>query len=162
MVVVRSRRRRRTAEVRARGDHLEVRVPAGLSADDERALVERLVARLHRRRSAAASDAALERRALALSERYLEGRARPRSVRYAEGMRSRWGSATPATGDIRLSARLRAVPPWVLDYVLVHELCHLIAAGHGPAFHRLLARYPRAERARGYLQAVAQPPTTAT
>ena len=158
VVIVRSRRRRRTADIRHRDGRLEVRVPAGLPADVERALVERLVGRMRRRRQSADSDSALEARARALSVRYLDGQARPASVRYVDNMRSRWGSATPGTGEVRLSSALRAVPPWVSDYVLLHELCHLIVADHGRAFRRLLGRYPRAERARGYLLALSHPP----
>jgi hypothetical protein len=66
-------------------------------------------------------------------------------------MRTRWASCTPEDGSIRVSERLRSVPSWVLDYVLVHELAHLRVAGHDAAFWSLVTRYPRAERARGYL-----------
>jgi hypothetical protein len=41
----------------------------------------------------------------------------------------------------------------VLDYVIVHELAHLQESGHSADFWRLLERYPRTERARGYLMA---------
>ena len=47
------------------------------------------------------------------------------------------------------------MPDWVLDYVLVHELAHLVVPGHGPQFWSLVDRYPRTERARGYLEGVA-------
>jgi predicted metal-dependent hydrolase len=66
-------------------------------------------------------------------------------------MTTRWGSCTPATGTIRISDRLARMPGWVLDYVLVHELAHLAVPGHSPAFWRLVHRYPKAERAMGYL-----------
>ena len=47
------------------------------------------------------------------------------------------------------------MPDWVVDYVLVHELVHLRVPGHGPDFWELVERYPRAQRARGYLEGVA-------
>jgi hypothetical protein len=47
------------------------------------------------------------------------------------------------------------MPPWVIDYVLLHELAHLAVPGHGRRFWALLEAYPRTERARGYLEGVA-------
>jgi hypothetical protein len=47
------------------------------------------------------------------------------------------------------------MPDWVIDYVLLHEIAHLVLAGHGPKFWKLLEGYPRTERARGYLEGVA-------
>ena len=71
----------------------------------------------------------------------------------------RWGSCTPADGTIRISARLASEPGWVLDYVIVHELAHLVVAGHNRRFWALVRRYPRSERARGWLMArAAHPP----
>lgn len=52
-----------------------------------------------------------------------------------------------------ISTRLAAEPAWVLDYVIMHGLGHLIVPGHGPAFWRVVERYPRSERARGFLMA---------
>jgi hypothetical protein len=46
------------------------------------------------------------------------------------------------------------MPSWVLDYVLLHELAHLLEPRHGPAFWALLESYPRTERARGYLEGI--------
>jgi hypothetical protein len=47
------------------------------------------------------------------------------------------------------------MPGWVVDYVLVHELAHLLVPGHGPRFWELVSGYPKAERARGYLEGIA-------
>lgn len=156
VVVRRSARRRRTVTAFRDGGSLVVCIPAGFSRAQERAWVERMVARLaaqqQRRRP---SDDALARRAAELSERYLGGAARPSSVRWVANQSTRWGSTTTADGTIRLSDRLQQVPAWVVDYVLVHELAHLLEHGHTDAFWALVEAYPRTERARGYLEGFA-------
>jgi predicted metal-dependent hydrolase len=155
--VRRSARRRRTVSAyRAEDGTLVVLLPARMSRAEEQEWVEAMVARVQRsERRRKPSDAGLEKRAAQLSERYLEGLARPTSVRWVDNQGQRWGSCTPADGSIRVSARLRGMPGWVVDYVLLHELAHLLEAGHTPMFWRLVERYPRAERARGFLEGVA-------
>lgn len=131
-------------------------MPAGLSSDEEQEWIATVLERLERReRRRHPSDATLFDRARELSVRYLDGRVAPESVRWVGNQNSRWGSCTPADGTIRLSAQLRGMPSWVVDYVLLHELAHLLEAGHGPAFWKLVNRYPKTERARGYLEGVA-------
>ncbi len=76
-------------------------------------------------------------------------------MRWVDNQNSRWGSCTPADRAIRLSRRLQGMPAWVIDYVLVHELAHLIEIGHTAAFWELVDRYPKAERAKGFLEGVA-------
>lgn len=155
--VRRSARRRRTVSAYRDGGRTIVLIPARMSASEEarwvKVMVERLEAQERRRSKLARStDAELMKRALEVSRRWLDGRPVPVSVRWSADQRSRWGSCTPADGTIRLSERLRPFPSWVVDYVLVHELAHLLEADHGPAFQELVARYPKAERARGYLE----------
>ena len=53
-------------------------------------------------------------------------------------MKSRWGSCQPATGRICINTRLALYPPECLEYVVVHELCHLRVHGHGPDFWSLV------------------------
>ena len=69
-------------------------------------------------------------------------------------MTTRWGSCSPHSGEVRLSTRLAAFPDWVIDYVIVHELAHLVIDGHGHEFWELVHRYPKSERAIGYLIAM--------
>lgn len=150
----RSSRRRRTVSAYREGDRAVVLVPAGLPAAEEARLVAQMLAKLDAKdaRRDRPDDAALRRRALELSRRHLDGRARPATVRWVTNQRRRWGSCTPSEGSIRISTRLLDVPGWVLDYVLVHELVHLLEDEHGPRFWREVARYPEAERARGFLE----------
>lgn len=151
--IVRSARRKRTLHARVIDGGVEVLVPNGMPAGEERELVDRLVERLRARveRAAARGDLDLMHRAVRLAALYI-GKGLPvRSVRFVSNQRKRFGSCSPDTGAIRLSDRLAVVPPWVLDYVLVHELAHLVHANHSPDFWGLVYRYELAERARGFL-----------
>jgi predicted metal-dependent hydrolase len=145
--VVRSSRRTRTVGAQLLGSVLRVTVPAWMSRDEERRWVEEMSRRFDRKLDASQVDLADRARILARRFRLPE----PESIDWVDNMRSRWGSCTPSTGHIRISARLSAFPDWVRDYVIVHELAHLAIELHTPAFWALVARYPRAERARGYL-----------
>lgn len=153
--VRRSARRRRTVSAYRDGDRTVVLLPARLSRAEERRWVTLMLERLDKQDARLRpSDEDLMSRATDLAARYLGGRARPRGVRWVGNQGSRWGSCTPADGTIRLSTRLQGMPSWVVDYVLLHELAHLLAPGHGEDFWALLEAYPRTERARGYLEGV--------
>jgi len=151
--IIPSARRRRSSAARLVGNVVEVRVPALMPPAEQRRVAERLrdrilrsVGRVHR-----APD--LERRAHELNSQLFGGRLRWQAIGWAE-QRSRWGSCTPDSGTIRIARRAAALPGWVLDYLLVHELAHLVEGNHGPRFWALVDRYPLTERARGYLMAV--------
>jgi predicted metal-dependent hydrolase len=156
--VRRSTRRRRTVAAYRDGDTVVVLIPARFSLAEEREWVQKMLTRLEsreRRSRRQRGDAELEARARQLVKQYFDPEVRPVSVRWVGNQRGRWGSCTPADGTIRLSDRLRDMPDWVVDYVLVHELAHLRVPGHGADFWALVDRYPRAQRARGYLEGVA-------
>ncbi|WP_405019137.1 DUF45 domain-containing protein [Kitasatospora sp. NBC_00070] len=154
--VRRSARRSRTVSAYREGDRTVVLIPARMSGADEQRWVARMLDRLAAQESRKVlGDDALARRAAELSAEYLGGRARPEVVRWVTNQNSRWGSCTPAERSIRLSHRLQGMPEYVVDYVLLHELAHLLEASHGPRFWALLATYPHTERARGYLEGVA-------
>lgn len=150
-----SRRRRTVSAYREGGGRIVVLLPARMSAKEEEhwvaAMLDKLAAQENR---GLLSESELSQRAVELSERYLEGRARPTSVRWVTNQNTRWGSCTPAQGSIRISHRLQGMPDYVIDYVLLHELAHLLVPGHGADFWRLLSHYPRTERARGFLEGI--------
>ncbi len=152
--VRRSSRRVKTVSAQIVGEALIVSLPERLSRAEEHEWVQLMTARMseRRRRDRLNSDEQLARRAAELSARHLGG-VRPSSVEWVTNQRSRWGSCSPDDGSIRLAIALAEFPSWVRDYVLVHELAHLLVADHSDAFWNLVNRYPLAERARGFLMA---------
>jgi predicted metal-dependent hydrolase len=155
--VRRSMRRRRTVSAYRDGERVVVLIPAQFSGAEEREWVDKMVARLAARERRGNTDDALYERAQALAERYLAEHpqaATPQTVRWVRNQNGRWGSCTPADRSIRISDRIQSFPDWVIDYVLLHELAHLVVANHNAQFWALVARYHRAVRARGYLEGV--------
>jgi predicted metal-dependent hydrolase len=160
--VRRSARRTRTVAAFWENGTAVVAIPARFTAAQESEWVHRMLEKLHRQgerradkgRKQPATDAALASHAAALSAQYFGGRAVPTSVRWVNNQNSRWGSATPSEGTIRLSDKLRTMPQWVIDYVLLHELAHLLVAGHNAAFWKLLEAYPDTMRAKAFLEGV--------
>lgn len=155
--VRRSKRRRQTVSAYRDGNKVVVLLPAHMSSTEEQRWVADMLSRLQRsetrRRSPAReSDEALAARCRELSDTYLDGRAEPAGIRWVKPMRTRWASCTPSQATIRVSNRLQDAPGWVLDYVLVHELAHLLVPGHGRDFWKWVNRYPKTERAIGYLE----------
>jgi predicted metal-dependent hydrolase len=118
---------------------------------DEAQFVAELVERIEKREQRGAID--IDARTRELARRY--GLPLPESIRFVDNQRSRWGSCSIESREIRVSSKLADYPVWVLDYVIVHELAHLVVADHSAEFHALVDRYPKAERARGYLTAKA-------
>ena len=150
--VRRSTRRRKTISAEILGDALIVSIPDRLSRAEEQQWVERMTARMseRKRRDRLNSAEDLARRAAELADRYVDG-VRAAGIEWVTNQRSRWGSCSPDDGTIRLSLALSDYPRWVSDYVIVHELAHLIVHDHSPRFWAIVNRYPLTERARGFL-----------
>lgn len=148
--VIRSDRRVKTISARIVDGVIRVRIPSWMSSRDEAESVSSIVERVERKRRSDGID--LAGRARMLAERF--DLPVPVSIRWSETQQQRWGSCSPHSGNIRISDRLVDVPPWVLDYVIVHELAHLVEPNHSDAFYELEQRNPLAERATGYLMAL--------
>jgi predicted metal-dependent hydrolase len=154
--IIRSHNRVKTASARMVDGTLVVRMPAHISPEEERRLLDKLVPRVIKAERRHSPDRLpdLKRRAAELNRRYFGGRLKVREIRWVSNQGKRHGSCTPSNATIRISDRMGSMPLWVLDYVIVHELAHLIEGNHSPAFWDLVYRYPLTERARGYLIAV--------
>lgn len=153
VIVRRSVRRKRTVSAFREGQSIVVAIPARMSRRDEAKLVPEMVAKVERaEKRLRPGDTELQTRALLLSRELFDGAARPTSVRWSEQMSQRWGSCTLDDGSIRISSRLKGMPRYVVDYVLVHELAHLLESAHSERFYEFERRFRQAERAVGFLE----------
>jgi predicted metal-dependent hydrolase len=145
--VVRSTRRKRSVGARLEHGVVKVTVPSWMSQSEEEDAVREMVRRFERKIATQSVD--LSTRAHDLASAHLLPL--PSSIEWSDKLTAVWGLCTPLTGEIKISSRLVGVPTWVLDYVIVHELAHLVVDDNGPDFWHVVNRYPRAERAIGYL-----------
>lgn len=153
--VVRSKRRTKTVSATMDGAVLVLRIPARMSRSEEARWVEHMREKLLSKRArhqANRSNEALEIRARRLAKDYFGNL--EFTIDWSKRQNQRWGSCTPADQTIRLSENLKDFPDYVIDYVIIHELAHLLIPDHSPAFWQLLARYPLTDRARGFLDGV--------
>ncbi|MBU1880306.1 MAG: M48 family metallopeptidase [Chloroflexi bacterium] len=154
--ITRSKRRKKTVSARLVNGVLEVQAPAHATDAELAPIIEQLRGKLEHKleRERQKADRSLMERAQELNRRYFNGKLRWTAIRYVSNQNKRFGSCTPDRGTIRLSNRLEQVPDWVRDYVIVHELAHLQEPNHSARFWQLVRRYPKTERAIGFLMAL--------
>jgi predicted metal-dependent hydrolase len=138
------------------GSQVRIRAPRRVPQRELDRMVAEIVEKVKRKRAQvhARADADLEARARQLNEKYFGNEIEWHSIRWVSNMRKRLGSCTnggPTDGDIRISDRIKGWPPWVIDYVITHELAHRKHRNHGKAFWSYVGRYPKAERAQGFI-----------
>ena len=150
--VIRSRRRRKTIQARKRQGRIEILAPAHMTDQQLQPHIDSLVARIGRKEKAdRLSDSDLERRARHFNREFFGGRLRWESIRWVTTQNRSYGSCTSMRGTIRISDQLASIPTFVQDYVIIHELAHLLEPNHGPKFWALVNQYDLTERARGFL-----------
>lgn len=150
--VIRSSRRKKSIGAYRDQGAIVISVPARLPNSKVSAVIPELVEKiLAKEAKERLTDQQLHERALELLTRYLpEFEITPASVTW-RAMNERWGSCTTVDRTIRISDRLNGAPDYVVDYLLVHELIHLMIPDHGAGFEGLLARYEASDRASAYL-----------
>ncbi len=158
--IIRSRKRKKTISAKEVDGLIHLSLPEGLSREEESKYVLWAKKRFEAQRRkkelwANNADSVLERRARELNSRYFGGLLSWVQISYTTEQNARtFGICNTTKRTIRISDRLRKMPNFVHDYVVVHELAHLRVPGHGPEFWNLVNRYPKTERARGYLMAI--------
>ncbi|OGC03548.1 hypothetical protein A2276_01375 [candidate division WOR-1 bacterium RIFOXYA12_FULL_43_27] len=154
--IIRSQNRRKTISARLVNNIIQVNAPAGMSeeklAEAAAKLKERIEKRLQKRGLASPAD--LYAVAQKLNQKYFGGELKIESIEYSTNQNSVHGSCSYKKRTIRISHRLAGMPEWVRDYVIVHELAHIIEPNHSSSFWQLVNRYELSERARGFLMGV--------
>lgn len=149
--VRRSTRRKKTIEAYRNGEKVIVSIPARMSQREAAEVVDEMVRKILHEEGALTNEQLFERASL-LNKEYLDGKAVPVSVEWSSRMSRIWGACTIEDRTIRISDRLRDAPEYALDYLLLHELIHILIPGHGGDFRALLERYPDLARAEGYFE----------
>ncbi len=153
--ISRSDQRVKTVSARVVNDVIEVLAPSDISDEQLAPIVAKLRRRIEKKQQKKQlDDTALTRIAARLNREHFQNRLSWETLEWSTEQNKRYGSCTPALRTIRISHRLASMPLFVQEYVVMHELAHLIEANHGPRFWRIVNQYPRTERARGYLMAV--------
>jgi len=153
IVVLRSKRRKKSISAYRQGGRIIISIPARMSKADERSVIPEMIAKIRAQEAdESPSETILLDRSVQLLNLYApEITERPKSINW-RSMRERWGSCTSVDSTIRISDRLKGAPAYALDYVLFHEAIHLHYFDHGPEFKAVLARFPEESRAEAYLE----------
>jgi predicted metal-dependent hydrolase len=151
IVVIRSKKRKRSISAFRQGGKIIISIPARLTKAEEREVVPEMIAKI-RAKEVAPDETELSKEIDRLLSKYApEITIRPASVAW-RSMNERWGSCTSVDRTIRIATKLQRAPKYVLDFVLYHEAIHLYIYDHGSEFQEFLKRYPRHLEAEAFLE----------
>ena len=153
--VARSDRRKKTISARLVEDTIHINVPANTSEVHLKELISNFKKRFERRKLKKELNAKQDLKSVVgrLNERHFDSRLKVNKIEYATDQYKKFGCCNYKSKTIRISHQLIEMPPWVRDYVIFHEMAHIIEPNHSSAFWKIISRYRLAERARGYLMA---------
>ena len=151
--IIRSPKRKKTVHAKIVEGTLMVHLPLGMHPKIEEELIGQMKQKIENRqlKTAINKEERLKRRFDHLNNKYFKGNLKTASIEFVTNQNRRNGSCTPDNGTIRISHKLLDVPDWVLDYVIMHEMTHLIHPDHSKAFWEKVSEYKYSERARGFL-----------
>jgi predicted metal-dependent hydrolase len=153
--VIRSPDRKKTIQAKMVGETLVVYLPTGMHREEERKLIEKVKEKIERNKQKKQlnKDDFLIKRFNEFNSLYFQGKLKVNSIEFVTNQERVRGSCTPNKGTIRVSHRLLEMPKWVLDYVIMHEMTHLLHPNHSKEFWKKVGEYEYTERARGFLMA---------
>ena len=130
----RSEKRRKTISAKLIKNRLIIQLPSGLSRDEEEKWIEKIKKRVEKKRIKKQLDNAYLRKGFDfLNKKYFNGKLKIKSIEFSTDQEKRRGSCSPESRTIRISYKLASMPAWVIDYVIMHEMTHLI---HAPRCQR--------------------------
>ncbi|MCZ7358281.1 MAG: M48 family metallopeptidase [Candidatus Methanoperedens sp.] len=151
--IIRSPDRKKTIQAKMAGETLLLYLPLGMHREEERKLIEKMKQKMEKKnlKTRINKDDQLKKRFDEFNSKYFQGRLRVNSIEFVTNQKKNNGSCSPNRGTIRISHRLLDMPGWVLDYVIMHEMTHLVYPDHSRAFWEKVGEYKYTERARGFL-----------
>jgi len=152
--IIRSKRRKNTVQAKFVNEKLCIYLPSGMTGSEEKKWIDKMTRwSQHHKQKKQLNNNVLLKRAQELNKKYFNG-SLDFSIRFVTNQNTRFGSCTSSTKSIRISDRIAKTPRWVQDYVIIHELAHLVHPNHTKRFWEKVNQYKYAERARGYLIAM--------
>lgn len=155
VVVKKSARRKRTVRARLKNGLMEVTAPLNIDNKQLDKIIENLKQRFEKKekKDTLNREDRLTERAQKLNKKYFDGKLKLKHIEYSVEQTRSFGICYSKRETIYINGCLKEMPRWVEDYVIIHELAHLIHPNHSKEFWQLVRHYPKTERAIGYLMA---------
>jgi predicted metal-dependent hydrolase len=153
--IIRSIKRKKTIQAKMVGDKLWIYLPSDLTSKEEEKWISKMIEKneLRKYRKKLNTNGMLQKRANDLNKQYFNNMLEF-DIKFVSNQTSKFGSCTPKNKSIRISDRIISMPRWVQDYIIIHELAHLIHPNHSKEFWKEVYQYKYVERAKGYLIAI--------
>lgn len=154
VVIIRSKKRKSSIEAKIVKEKLFIYLPNTINESEEKKWIEKMTKwSQNYQKKKELNSSNLIKRAEELNNKYFKGNL-DFSIKFVTNQNTRFGSCTSSTKTIRISDKIAKMPRWVQDYVIIHELAHIMHPNHTKKFWEKVNEYKFAERARGYLIAV--------
>ncbi len=135
-------------------DTMHINAPVGMPQEKLQKIIDQFKTRFEKRKlkqELNKTTKTLQETAQQLNRQYFSGSLEIKSIEYSVNQDRIFGICNHRTKNIKISYRLKEMPDWVRNYVIMHELAHLVEPNHGENFWNLVYQYKLTERAKGYL-----------
>ncbi|MBN2789825.1 MAG: M48 family metallopeptidase [Candidatus Delongbacteria bacterium] len=152
IIVKRSKRRKKTLQASLRDNTVKILAPHHTSDGDIKAFLNKFLEKLELKEIILNNDDELLKRSLKLKKKFIP-EAPDYSIEFQGTLLRTWGKCYTRQRKIVINPVLATYPKWVMDYVIIHEIAHLLVPNHGKDFRSLINRFKLKERAVGFLMA---------